>query len=110
VRDRAAHRSLFARPSRSDYEIAHSAIERLGITHLASRSYTMISGGELALIARTLAQQAQIILLDEPTANLDFGNQGKVMREIRGPAEGGLAIALPRTTPIRRSIMPTAPC
>jgi iron complex transport system ATP-binding protein len=93
---RTAHRSLFAGPSRHDYAIAHSAIGRLGIEHLARRPYTMISGGErqLALIARTLAQQAPIILLDEPTANLDFGNQGKVMREIRGLAEGGLAIAL----------------
>jgi len=93
---RTAHRSLFAGPSRSDYEIAHSAIGRLGIEHLARRPYTMISGGErqLAMIARTLAQRAPIILLDEPTANLDFGNQGKVMREIRGLAEGGLAIAL----------------
>ena len=54
-----------------DCEIAHSAIERLGITHLAGRPYTRISGGErqLALIARTLAQQAQIILLDEPTGD-----------------------------------------
>jgi len=93
---RTAHRGLFTGPSQTDYEIAHSAIERLGIGHLASRPYTMISGGErqLAMIARTLAQQARIILLDEPTANLDFGNQGKVMREIRGLAEGGLAIAL----------------
>src|SRR5262245_59825784 len=56
----------------------------------------MISGGErqLALIARALAQQARYVLLDEPTASLDFGNQGKVMREVRGLAEGGLAIAL----------------
>jgi iron complex transport system ATP-binding protein len=55
----------------------------------------MISGGErqLALIARELAQQARVVLLDEPTANLDFGNQGNVMRGIRGLVENGLAIA-----------------
>jgi iron complex transport system ATP-binding protein len=93
---RSAHRNLFARPSPNDYEVTRSAIERLGITHLAGRPYTMISGGErqLALIARALAQQARIVVLDEPTANLDFGNQGKVMREIRGLAESGLAVAL----------------
>ena len=93
---RSAHRSLFAGPSPNDYEIARCAIERLGIAHLCDRPYTMISGGErqLAMIARALAQQAQIVLLDEPTANLDFGNQGKVMREIRSLAKGGLAVVL----------------
>lgn len=93
---RSAHRDLFAAPSPNDYAVARHAIDRLGIAHLASRPYTMISGGErqLALIARALAQQTRIVLLDEPTANLDFGNQGKVMREIRGLADNGLAIAL----------------
>jgi iron complex transport system ATP-binding protein len=86
---RTAHRSLFAGPSPEDYEVARSAIERLGIRHLAGRPYTMISGGErqLSLIARALAQEARVVLLDEPTANLDFGSQGKVMREIRGLAK-----------------------
>ena len=51
----------------------------------------MISGGErqLALLARALAQEPQFIVLDEPTASLDFGNQGKVMREIRELAAAG---------------------
>ena len=55
------------------------------------RPYTMISGGErqLALLARALAQEPQFIVLDEPTASLDFGNQGKVMREIRALAASG---------------------
>src|SRR3954454_3665713 len=50
----------------------------------------MVSGviGQLVLMAREVAQEPQIIVLDEPTANLDFGNQGKVMREIRALAAG----------------------
>ena len=69
-------------------------IARLGISHLAQRPYTMISGGErqLALIARALAQEPRIVVFDEPTASLDFGNQGKVMREIRALAEAGLGV------------------
>ena len=51
----------------------------------------MISGGErqLVLLARALAQEPRFIVLDEPTASLDFGNQGKVMREIRALAASG---------------------
>ena len=66
-------------------------LERFGIAHLSERPYTMISGGErqLALLARALAQEPQFIVLDEPTASLDFGNQGKVMREIRALAASG---------------------
>ena len=64
---------------------------QFGISHLAARPYTMISGGErqLVLLARALAQEPQFVVLDEPTASLDFGNQGKVMREIRALAAGG---------------------
>jgi iron complex transport system ATP-binding protein len=91
---RTAHGSLFAAPSVHDRAVAQAAIERLGIAHLAARPATMISGGErqLALIARALAQEAQLMVLDEPTAALDFGNQGKVMREIRRLADEGLGV------------------
>jgi iron complex transport system ATP-binding protein len=91
---RTAHAGLFARPSLQDRGVAGQAIERLGISHLAERPYTMISGGErqLALIARAIAQQPRIVFLDEPTASLDFGNQGKIMREMRALASAQLAV------------------
>ena len=88
---RSAHGSLFSRPSLKDRTVASAMLERFGIAHLAQRHYTMISGGErqLALLARALAQEPQFVVLDEPTASLDFGNQGKVMREIRALAAAG---------------------
>lgn len=91
---RTAHLGLIARPGEKDRAIARAAIERLGIAHLADRSVHRISGGErqLVLIARALAQQPQAVLLDEPTASLDFGNQGLVMRAIRTLADEGLAV------------------
>jgi iron complex transport system ATP-binding protein len=88
---RTAHGSLFSPPSARDRAVAAGALERFGIAQLAQRPYTMISGGErqLALLARALAQEPQFVVLDEPTASLDFGNQGKVMREIRALAQAG---------------------
>jgi iron complex transport system ATP-binding protein len=88
---RTAHSGLFSRPTAKDRDVAVAALERFGIAHLAGRPYTMISGGErqLVLLARALAQEPRFIVLDEPTASLDFGNQGKVMREIRALGASG---------------------
>lgn len=93
---RASRISAFATPSAHDREIAQGALERLGLQHLASRPFTEISGGErqMTLIARALAQEAELVVMDEPTASLDFGNQAKVLdciNELRG---SGLAIVL----------------
>jgi iron complex transport system ATP-binding protein len=88
---RTAHGNLFSRPSANDRAVAARVLEQFGIPHLAPRPYTMISGGErqLVLLARALAQEPRFVVLDEPTASLDFGNQGKVMREIRALASAG---------------------
>ncbi len=88
---RSAHGSLFSAPSMHDRAVAARVLAQFGISHLAMRPYTMISGGErqLVLLARALAQEPQFVVLDEPTASLDFGNQGKVMREIRALAAAG---------------------
>jgi iron complex transport system ATP-binding protein len=91
---RTAHGNLFSRPSTLDRMVTGRMLDRFGIAHLAPRPYTMISGGErqLVLLARALAQEPQFVVLDEPTASLDFGNQGKVMREIRALAAAGHGI------------------
>ena len=91
---RTAHVGLFAAPGAADRDAAERAIRALGIGELAARAVTELSGGErqLAMIARALAQGARALVLDEPTASLDFGNQVRVLREIRRLAAEGYAI------------------
>lgn len=86
---RAAHFSAFGGPSRRDYELAEASLQTLGIVHLRDRPYTDISGGErqLVLVARALAQQPRLMVMDEPTSNLDFGNQVAVLDEIQALVE-----------------------
>ena len=93
---RTARIDRFATPSARDREVARQALDTLGIGLLAERVYTEISGGErqLALIARALAQEATILILDEPTASLDFGNQLRVLEHIVGLKTRGLAVLM----------------
>jgi iron complex transport system ATP-binding protein len=86
--------SSVATPGKNQIQLVYSALERLGILHLKNRSYTKISGGErqLALIARALVQQTRVLILDEPTANLDFGNQVRVLTQIKSLAKEGYTI------------------
>ncbi len=91
---RAARIGLFGAPAETDAAAADAALEALGIAHLAQRPYTEVSGGErqLALLARALAQEPLALVLDEPTANLDFGNQVRVLRHIRELGDRGIAV------------------
>ncbi len=93
---RAPHLKMFASPTKHDTQIAEEALETVGILHLKDRKFTQISGGErqLAVIARTLAQGPDVILMDEPTSALDFKNQASVLGMINKLAKQGITIIL----------------
>jgi len=82
---RAANVSMFSSPSKQDVLKSDEAMETVGIFHLKDRPYTKISGGErqLVLIARALAQETPILILDEPTSHLDFRNQILILTKVR---------------------------
>ncbi len=96
VMGRTAHLNLFSAPSKADYKIADEILESLNMQYLRDQIYTKISGGErqMVLIARALAQEPKLLIMDEPTSNLDFGNQVKVLREILNLSKRGIGILM----------------
>ena len=91
---RAPHLGRLGFESAADHRIALGALERLGIGHLAARSVLELSGGErqLVMLARGLAQDAPILLLDEPTAHLDVSRGIEVLALARELAREGRAV------------------
>src|SRR5271170_8075481 len=93
---RTARLRSFASPGSEDRRIALGKLGSLGIANLAAKDYTQISGGQrqLVLIARALTQGTPFLVMDEPTASLDFGNQAMVLARIRELAADGYGIVL----------------
>lgn len=77
--------SAWGSPGERELAYVQKALQTLNIEHLAPRQFMNISGGErqLVLIARALAQQAGVLFMDEPTANLDYGNQIRVLERVK---------------------------
>lgn len=82
--------------SPEDRMIAYQALKTLGIEDLAEEIYTELSGGQrqLVLIARALTQQPKLLIMDEPTASLDFGNQQLVLSRMKALASEGMAVIM----------------
>lgn len=84
----------FSSPGEAQRRQALEVLERLNIAELKDRGYRAISGGErqLVLIARAMAQQAKILIMDEPSSSLDFGNRIRVMDTVKGLTEQGYCV------------------
>ena len=93
---RAPYLNLTDTPKDEDKQIALDALKTLGIEDLKDKEYTNLSGGErqLVFLARVLCQKPDILILDEPTSHLDFGNQIKLLEIIDNLAKSGLSIIM----------------
>jgi len=99
---RTAHLGGLGVPDERDRDLVEEALKTCRITQLAERPYTALSGGEvqMVLLARALAQQSPLIVLDEPTAHLDFRNELVFLEAVvRLVQEHGLSILMASHTP-----------
>lgn len=94
---RQPHLARFEREGERDLQLAHAAMEALGIAHLQARNARALSGGEWqrVLIARALCQDTDVLLLDEPVSSLDIRHQMEVLAVIRNLArDRGVTVAV----------------
>lgn len=91
-----ANMNIFSGPTREEYKKAENILEMLNVSFLSDKVYTEISGGErqMVLIARALMQEPKFLMMDEPTSNLDFGNQMRVLQQVRMLAKKGMGIIM----------------
>jgi iron complex transport system ATP-binding protein len=94
-------KGLFHHPTIESQHIAASCIALLGIKHLSHKTFSKLSGGEkqMVLIARAMAQQPKFIAMDEPTSNLDMGNNIKVMKITQMLKEKGYGVIINTHSP-----------
>ncbi|HEM8302246.1 TPA: ABC transporter ATP-binding protein [Providencia stuartii] len=90
------HLSLFSVPGAKERVLGLEQLKKLGIEHLASRLYSTLSGGEkqLVLIARALIQKPIMLIMDEPAASLDFGNQIRLLKQIEQLKADGITVLM----------------
>jgi iron complex transport system ATP-binding protein len=91
---RAPHLGMLELPTQDDDRLAVEALDQLGLLALRHRSMLELSGGErqMVVLARALAQQARLLLMDEPLAHLDLSNKGRILAVIRRLSEAGVAV------------------
>lgn len=94
-------------PGKEDIAIAREAMAKAGISRLENRSIPALSGGELQLVllARALAQQPKLLLLDEPTSHLDLANRNKTLQILDQLRRGGSTILFTTHDPEAAAIL-----
>lgn len=98
---RVPHLGFGAAPGRADFEAVEAALSHMRVRHLSGTVFQRLSGGEkqLVMIARALAQEASLLVLDEPTASLDFANQSRTLSLVRALAGRGYAVLMTTHSP-----------
>jgi iron complex transport system ATP-binding protein len=96
VMGRISRIGTWSAPGRPDYVAAEDVMVQLGIAHLRDKLYTELSGGErqMVLFARALVSEPSFLMMDEPTSNLDFGNQAVVLGNIKRFAAEGMGVIM----------------
>ena len=107
---RAPHLGLLSLPSEEDVALIEELLEKLGVVQLRDRGVSNLSGGEerLIMIGRALAQEPDVILIDEPTAHLDLGNKVKVLKVIRELSTSGRTVLFSTHDPNEASMVADA--
>lgn len=93
---RSPHLDFFETVGEEDYKISEDALKKFGLYGMRDKPYTSLSGGEQQLVffARVIAQEPHMLILDEPTSHLDFGNQLKTLDIISKLASDGLSVVM----------------
>ncbi len=105
---RTPYLSAFGAPSSQDVALATQTLAQFGLLKIKDRPYTELSGGErqLVLLCRTLVQQPEVILLDEPTAHLDLKHQVQCLKMIGALSARGIAMVMTSHDPNHAFLFP----